>query len=150
MPHFESQLQQIFMQTIIGLQRSMKQTMKRQQLSLTPLSFLMLKSIHDTAECTAHSIAEMTYKDKGQITRLLKELIDQGLIEKHPNPKDKRSQILTLTEQGESVFEALQQADYATLNALKTGLTDEELSQFLTIGQKMIQNMNEFNAERGD
>ena len=93
MPHFESQLQQIFMQTIIGLQRSMKQTMKRQQLSLTPLSFLMLKSIHDTAECTAHSIAEMTYKDKGQITRLLKELIDQELIEKHPNPKDKRSQI---------------------------------------------------------
>lgn len=148
MSHLESQLQQMFMQTIRGLQRSMKQTMKLQQLSLTPLSFLMLKTIHDTAECTAHSIAEITNKDKGQITRLLKEVIDQGLIEKHPNPKDKRSQILTLTEQGKSAFKTLQRADYAALNALKAGLTDEELNHFLTIGQKMIHNINEFNAKR--
>ncbi|AEF55702.1 MarR family winged helix-turn-helix transcriptional regulator [Marinomonas posidonica] len=149
MSQLESKLQLMFIHTINALQQSMKQTMKHHQLKMTPLSFLMLKTVHDTAECTAHSIAEITYKDKGQITRLLKEVIDQGLIERHPNPKDKRSQILTLTEQGETVFTTLQQADYAALNALKTGLTEEELNDFLIIGQKMIHNINEFNAKCG-
>lgn len=56
--------------------------------------------------------------DKGQITRLVKELVSKGLVDKVANPNDKRSQFLTLSEQGEECFKRLQDFDFMILKPI--------------------------------
>ncbi|BFM50991.1 MarR family transcriptional regulator [Marinomonas sp. THO17] len=148
MPSFEEELQLIFIHSINALKESMWDTMKSLELELTPVSFMALKIIHQQKMCTAHTISTTTGKDKGQVTRIVKDLLAQQLIEKQAHPMDKRSQILTLTEQGKSIFIQLQKADLAALNAMKTGLSDEQITNFMSIGRTMVNNIQQHNVNR--
>lgn len=150
MPSFEEELQLIFIHSINALKESMWETMKSLKLELTPVSFMALKLIHQQDMCTAHTISIITGKDKGQVTRIVKDLLAQQLIEKQAHPADKRSQVLRLTPQGESVFAQLHKADLAALNAMKTGLSDEQVASFLNIGRTMVNNIQQHNASRKD
>ncbi|MCS7487277.1 hypothetical protein UA24_12570 [Marinomonas sp. BSi20414] len=141
----ESALQTLFMNTISGLKTSMKNIMKEKQLSLSPMYFMILKNIHDTQDCTANYLADVTEKDKGQITRLVQELINQSLVTKMPNPMDKRSQFLKLTPHGRQCYQELASADQAVLKDMRANISDEELKHFLTIGEKMLSNLNTIN-----
>jgi DNA-binding MarR family transcriptional regulator len=141
----ESALQTLFMNTISGLKTSMKNIMKERQLSLSPMYFMILKNIHDTQNCTANYLADVTEKDKGQITRLVQELINQSFVTKMPNPTDKRSQFLELTPRGVQCYQELASADQAVLKEMRENISDEELKHFLTIGEKMLSNLNAIN-----
>ncbi|MCW8355804.1 MAG: MarR family winged helix-turn-helix transcriptional regulator [Marinomonas sp.] len=143
----ESELQALFMHTITGLKISMKNIMKDKALSLSPLYFMLLKTIHDTENCTANYLADATERDKGQITRLVKEMMQQGLVQKQPNPHDKRSQFLQLTESGLGCFEQLAIADQAVLKEMRANVSDDELTTFLEIGNKMLQNLHKINGK---
>ena len=142
MQHYESELQTLFINTISGLKVSMKAIMKEQGLSLSPLHFMILKNIYETENCTANYLADVAAKDKGQVTRLIQEVINQGLIIKSPNPNDKRSQYLFLTDKGLTVYQHLAQADQKVLKEMRKDVSDEELKAFLNIGKKMLANLN--------
>lgn len=145
MPHHESELQTLFISTIGGLKTSMKNAMKKNGIPLSPLYFMVLKNIHETENCTANYLADITERDKGQITRLIQDVVNQQLVVKFPNPKDKRSQFLQLTEKGLSFYLQLAEADQAILKEMRTDVSDQELKVFLDIGTKMLSNLNAIN-----
>mgnify|MGYP003624540640 FL=1 len=151
MKNHESELQTLLISTINGLKISMKSIMKEQGIPLSPLYFMILKRIHNTENCTANFLADVTEKDKGQITRLVKEVIAEGLVIKRPNPNDKRSQFLQLTDNGLACYMALENADKAVLKEMRSEVSDEELQQFLSVGAKMLTKLNAINykKERG-
>lgn len=47
-----------------------------------------------------------SYKDKAQLTRLLKGLKEKGLIEETKDPVDKRRTLLTVTPDGIAIHQA--------------------------------------------
>ena len=67
----------------------------------------VLKVIGKSNASTAKEIAELFKRDKAQITRLINQLIDQGIVQRKPNPDDKRSQLLELTSSGQALQEIL-------------------------------------------
>ena len=69
---------------------------------------MILKHIHETENCTANYLADITERDKGQVTRLVQEVVNQELVIKTQNPHDKRSQFLLLTEKGLGFYQQLQ------------------------------------------
>ena len=141
MRNYESELQTSIVRIVGGLKRSMSQTMKQQGWELSPLHFLIIRGIHTMDECTPNALSNYFKKDKAQITRLLKPLLKQGLVQKVTNPNDKRSQYLTLTDKGVERFNVLQVSDVETLEAMREGVSDDELAQFLLIGAKMAENL---------
>lgn len=145
MHNYESELQSLFINTISGLKTSMKDTMKEKGILLSPLYFMVLKQIHDIGNCTAHHLAESTERDKGQITRLVHEVMDHGYVIKTPNPNDKRSQFLKLTDKGLECYQQLASADHAILAKMRADISDDDLQKFLGIGQKMLANLNAIN-----
>ena len=145
MLNYESELQSLFISTISGLKTSMKDIMKEKGLLLSPLYFMVLKQIHDIENCTAHHLAESTERDKGQITRLVHEVMDHGYVIKTPNPNDKRSQFLQLTDKGLECYQQLASADHAILAEMRADISDDDLQKFLGIGQKMLANLNAIN-----
>lgn len=147
MSHYESELQTFFINTIGGLKISMKNIMKENGLTLSPLYFMILKNIHETENCTANYLADITERDKGQVTRLIQEVVNQELVIKSPNPNDKRSQFLGLTEKGLSLYQQLAKADQAALKKMRANVSDEELKTFLDTGAKMLSNLNAINKK---
>ena len=82
-------------------------------------------------------------RDKAQITRVLKELLNDGLIEKRPNPKDGRSQLLIPTERGAAVLTELIQAEQNTADVMTRSLGQQELEQFAELAARMVENLTQ-------
>ena len=115
--------------------------LETEQLGIAPMHMRALKIIEKKRDCTANDIAQFTKRDKAQITRLLAGLIEQGIIEKQPNPKDKRSQLLVITEQGQKIQAQLARQGQNAYLKMTEGLSEAEISQFETIAEKMARNI---------
>lgn len=137
----ESRLRNIFIGIINGLKSSMRLSIKEHDLPISTLHFIMLKNINDLEHCTPHALVEATQRDKGQITRLLKEIESIGLVSKYSNPEDKRSQLIQLTSAGEECYKLLEQEDHETLQTMCHGISEKELQTFLAVGEKMLVNL---------
>ena len=73
-------------------------------LSLTQWRILAYLGIYGSA--TATEIADANAFDKALISRNIKPLIDEKLIAQRVDPKDQRSQILSLRPRGKQLYEA--------------------------------------------
>ena len=100
----------------------------------------VLKGIAHQPGCTAREIACVMRADKAQITRALSELRAAGLIESQHNPKDRRSQLLQLSDAGKAMRERLQQAEEAAVTKLTQTLSPDDLTHFMSLAQRMIAN----------
>ncbi|WP_295798325.1 MarR family transcriptional regulator [uncultured Microbulbifer sp.] len=93
------------------------------------------------SQSTAQSIAQRMQRDKAQITRVLKELINDVLIEKQANPQDGRSQLLFPTRKGSAVMTQLLEAEEETAKAMTRSLTNQELQEFAELTARMVANL---------
>ncbi|WP_339615744.1 MarR family transcriptional regulator [uncultured Gilvimarinus sp.] len=91
--------------------------------------------------CTANRLCAVSGRDKGQITRLVKELEAQRLIDRRPHPEDGRSQILSLTRKGIALLGKIRAAEQEVEAQYLHGLTPEEHEAFVAIGKKMLANI---------
>lgn len=80
-------------------------------------------------------------RDKAQVTRLIKTLIEEGFIEKRPNPEDKRSQCLLTTEKGNRVLDKIKTVDAEIFQKMTLGVSDEELAAFQITAGKLAENL---------
>ncbi|MGE5626648.1 MAG: MarR family winged helix-turn-helix transcriptional regulator [Solirubrobacterales bacterium] len=85
-------------------------------------------------------IAEKTYKDKTNVTRILDVLCKNGYAVRESHEKDRRSSCIYLTDMGRKMFDELIPAVEAINNQFKTALTDEEIQQFNKILEKICSN----------
>jgi DNA-binding MarR family transcriptional regulator len=128
-----------------GLKRQMYKKAEQLSLDLTPMHIRALKIVDRKKPCTAVDIAGILGRDKGQVTRLINTLIDKGLIEREPNPNDKRSHYLNITEAGCKVVEEVMKIDADTVNKMTKNLKREELAEFERISELMANNLYEEN-----
>lgn len=102
-----------------------------------------LKACAHISQCTARDIAAKLDRDKAQITRVVNGLLKAGLIEKHPNPSDQRSQILVPSHAGQSLLLTLESIERETVAQLTRHLTGDDLDTFARISRSMIESAAE-------
>ncbi|MDO6452152.1 MarR family transcriptional regulator [Neptunomonas phycophila] len=102
-----------------------------------------LRLIEQQQPCTALDVSVGLNRDKGQITRLIKELIANGWIIKTPNPHDKRSQLLALTDQGESLMTLIAQEEKLIIKTMTNGLSEDQLNTFKQTANQLINNLKQ-------
>lgn len=131
--------------TLFTLAQSYRVTVRKaidaSELGLNALHVRCLHLIADTANCTANDIVAITQRDKAQIARLIKELIAQELITKCADVNDKRCFILSLTTKGHALFKQLLAAEQQVSEQLCRNLTNTQITEFLTVANKMIGNI---------
>jgi len=91
---------------------------------------------------TAQQMAEKSGQDKGRITRLLKEIENDGLIERRPHPIDRRSQTLHLTAAGNALMNDVQSAEQDVRTRMTRGLTPKQIRDFVEIANLMADNLD--------
>ncbi|MFA0442076.1 MarR family transcriptional regulator [Vibrio sp. 10N.286.49.C2] len=124
-----------------AVKRNMHNHIEQLGLSIAPMHVRVLKIINAKDSCTAHDIASLLDRDKAQVTRLLNTLLAEAFIAKAPNPKDKRSQCLRVTDKGKEIVEKISGVDSHVLVNLTKGLSKDDLAKFQEIAEKMKHNM---------
>lgn len=67
---------------------------------LSPGAFKLFSVIARRGEVTASDLVERTLSDKSQVSRIVRELEDHGLVQRTPDPRDGRSSLLSPTADG--------------------------------------------------
>ncbi|MEF1228790.1 MarR family transcriptional regulator [Vibrio fortis] len=125
-----------------AVKRNVHEKIEALDLDIAPMHVRVLKIITKKPQCTAVDIANFLDRDKAQVTRLLSALIKQELIVKEPNPEDKRSQCLAITERGKAIVDQLTEVDSEMFEKMKIGIDSDELATFERVAKAMAQNLN--------
>ena len=67
---------------------------------LSPVAYSMLMALNESGPRRASDLVGMFSVDKGAVSRQVQSLLELGLIERDPDPEDRRAAILSITEEG--------------------------------------------------
>ncbi|WP_251976777.1 MarR family winged helix-turn-helix transcriptional regulator [Salinicola avicenniae] len=101
-----------------------------------------LKAVRTLSPCTAGEVAQCLQRDKAQITRLTRELVESGTVTRTANPADGRSQLLALTEAGEALLTRIDACERHVHADLARHLASEDLAAFVRLSRLMIDNLH--------
>ncbi|WP_163380671.1 MarR family winged helix-turn-helix transcriptional regulator [Cyclobacterium sp. SYSU L10401] len=104
----------------------------------TSMGFVLI-NIHSIEGTAATKIAPMMGLETRSLTRILKTMEEKGLIRKSPDPTDKRSVRIFLTNLGKEKKSAAVQTINNFNQQIRHALTDEELKSFFSLFKKINQ-----------
>ncbi|BBN83276.1 hypothetical protein PA25_32610 [Pseudoalteromonas sp. A25] len=116
---------------------------RAQGVEVVPMEIQSLHLINRTEHCTAAFMSEHMDRDKGQLARLIKDMIKKGLIEKAKNPNDTRSHLLSLTNNGKAVLEQVLSIEAKIIQNMRVGLTPEQIDVFNEVAVIMTANLKD-------
>jgi DNA-binding MarR family transcriptional regulator len=120
---------------------TIREAINAEELGINAMHVRCIHIIAATINCTANDIVTKTQRDKAQIARLIKDLIALNLISKQANEYDKRCFILSLTEQGNILFDKLLASEQQINAQMCKNLNPQQIKDFLNTAQQMIKNM---------
>ncbi|MEF1323725.1 MarR family transcriptional regulator [Vibrio owensii] len=124
------------------LKRQLHEQIEQLELPIAPMHVRVIKIISKQSPCTAMDVVNFLNRDKAQVTRLIKTLIEEGFIEKRPNPEDKRSQCLLTTEKGNEVLAKIKAVDAEIFQKMTSNVSEEELEAFQVVAGKLAENLS--------
>ena len=111
------------------------------ELGLNAMHVQCLHIIANNIDCTANDIVMKMQRDKAQIARLVKELINLSLLVKKSSETDKRRFVLSFTVEGKTLYTKLLKAEEAINDKMCQDLTTQQITDFLAIAQQINNNM---------
>ena len=104
---------------------------------LTPLQFAALVKLRDLGEVSQNHLGRLTAMDAATMQGVIKRLAARGLIERRPDPNDRRRLILSLNEEGRKLIEFLIKKGGAITDQTLKPLTPAERKIFLDLLVKL-------------
>jgi DNA-binding MarR family transcriptional regulator len=114
--------------------------------NLTPGQYTVLKVIshnNQNAGLSPAIIAEKLDCDRPTISGIIDRLETQGWIMRLPNPEDKRSYIITLTEKADRILSHFEEIKEANNNILLKGFQEDEAILFKNYLSRVIDNFKD-------
>ncbi len=101
----------------------------RKRFGLKIAEWRLIAILAESERVTPQALSEATRMDKISVSRAASALIERGLVEASDNPGDGRSHILSLTEDGRSLYAEIAPTALAMEAELLVHFTDEERAQ---------------------
>jgi DNA-binding MarR family transcriptional regulator len=126
-----------FLISQLGFFSSRRFTQALEPLGIGPREFLLLRFVDASDGQSQHALAERLGIPPSRMVALVDGLEDTGLIERRPDPEDRRVRGLFLTRKGRSVLEKAGKIaiDYET--QLCAGINRTERDQLIDLLQKL-------------
>ncbi|EIT87397.1 MarR family transcriptional regulator [Fictibacillus macauensis ZFHKF-1] len=110
---------------------------------LTNDQYLTLTHIRRVASCTTTELAEIFCVNKSAITAIVTRLAEKGYIDRIRDQRDRRIVYLTLTEEGQSVFEWADKKVFEVVSPYLKVFSEQEIETFLTLFEKLAAILND-------
>lgn len=124
---------------IAGRQVSQHLGQQLAQINVSASQYYYLLKIHDNPGLTQKELIEVEFINPSNVTRAIKQLVDQGLVTRHRSVTDKRAQVLMLTSAGQTLYPKikaiLDREEAQFRQAIKAQFPDFETDQLVQILQ---------------
>lgn len=114
------------------LRRVIAERAKMVHPDLSPVAYSMLVALHDSGPRRASDLVGQFSIDKGAVSRQVQALLELGMIERTPDPEDRRAAILAITEEGERRLKKIMRTRREELRERLAGWESGDLDDFVT------------------
>ncbi|MEX1167458.1 MAG: MarR family transcriptional regulator [Hydrogenophaga sp.] len=122
----------------------------RDSAPVAPMLLRLLQLCQRRAGITQQELAQMTGRDKGQVARMVKELLEKGLLQRADHPVDRRSHCLCLTPEGARAVLNFERAEAGVAHWLFDGLGAGERQTLHLQVETVLQRLDERLAQGGE
>ncbi|MBC2311184.1 MarR family winged helix-turn-helix transcriptional regulator [Listeria booriae] len=138
------QLIKSYEETYIFATRQLHDAIAEQILGKQGISFeqfLVLRYLAEHGACSPNHLATVLSVHKSAISSKINRLLEKNLIHREKNHKDQRVFVLTVTENGEKVYQACEQKLENLVSNWLEILGEEDSEQFLTLYKKISESV---------
>lgn len=114
-----------------------KESLYIQSFDLTMNQFQVLEVLYHRGDLSVGDITTLTMSTPGNITVVIRNLKRDGFVNSIPDPKDKRSSILSVTQKGKDIIEQLFPDHAKNLESYFEVLNDDEMETLFTLLRKL-------------
>ncbi len=100
-------------------------------------NFMILELLYSKGPHPVQKISETFSIPSGSITYVVDKLEKKGLVERQPNPSDRRAMNVVLTEEGKSLFDDIFPKHVATISKNLSFISEEEKGQLIDLLKKI-------------
>ena len=97
---------------------------------LHPMTYFILMHLAASGPLRGADLSDAFGMDKGGVSRQVQALVDLGLVERQPDPEDRRAILLDATTDGRERLAAVTRHRRDRFDERLSGWTDEELTTF--------------------
>ena len=104
----------------------------RDQFDITLPRFDLLAQLDRTPKgMTLGELSQRMMVSNGNVTGLVDRLVEQGLINRRPSPKDRRAQIVSLTAAGRKIFRAMARENGDWIGEIFAELSSDDIDTLM-------------------
>jgi DNA-binding MarR family transcriptional regulator len=92
-------------------------------------------------------ISKSVYKDQANITRILRRLLDKGLVERKNSDKDKRLNLVFITEKGRALLRQLVPLKEPFMERMVGDMPEADQDMLKSLLEKLVNTMQDNNKE---
>ncbi|MGL4992058.1 MAG: MarR family winged helix-turn-helix transcriptional regulator [Sarcina sp.] len=128
--------------TLISFRRSEKRLLKNEMIAikeagLTIGQFAVLEILYSKGNLTINQIIEGVLTTSGNITVVIKNLKRDSFVQQLPNPEDKRSSLISLTDEGTKLIESILPSHFANIEESFSQLSKVERKELIKLLNKI-------------
>ena len=128
---------------VSAFHRRMHEAVREDGEGLAPMEARTLRFLAHHDGSTQRDMTQHTGRDKAQIARIVKALLERGLVQSTPDPEDGRSQRLRLTAAGRAMQRRMQQHRARFEQALARGFEESEQAALVAQLDRMVANVRD-------
>lgn len=105
---------------------------------LTPTQWSALATLHSEGALSQNQLGRLTYMDPATTQGVILRLVERNLVERHPDPQDRRRTSVSLTRIGYALVTDLTANAAAVHERTLEPLTEEERVQFMALLARLM------------
>ncbi|GAA4399229.1 MarR family winged helix-turn-helix transcriptional regulator [Tsukamurella soli] len=98
--------------------------------------------------CRSSDLADRTHTDPSTTSRHVSTLVDLGLAERSPDPRDRRASLVSVTPEGRSKCEAVRRSRNERLAPMLAEWSDADIEAFIDLNSRVLEGFEQLMAER--
>lgn len=119
------------------------QTFNKLNIEITPEQFIILMALNDNDGIYQRQLANMTFKDRPNINRIVSILERGKYIVSQCSSNGRQIKQLFITDKGKSICNKILPIIFDVWNTTTKGLEENEIEQFINTLQKIEQNLRD-------
>jgi DNA-binding MarR family transcriptional regulator len=116
---------------------------------LTLRQLQVLGLLHGATSLTGHDLAQALDVSTATVSGLVDRMVTKGLVQRTPDPDDRRRVLLSVTGQGQAVLEGLDAAGRQGRDALLERLDPADLTELARLFDVLLQTARDLDADGG-
>ena len=132
-------MEQELLVTLVGKLRNRLHKLLKQryadeaEMKLTVEEFILLNMIGARTDQILQNISIATGKNKSVVMRMIDSLERKGLVKRTVNPDDRRENLLSITDMGESVVSQYHEIELRLSGELLDGIPEDKVNAFFEV-----------------